>query len=404
MSTLRSVVATGALIPVNVAAPRRRPNGTAAGVERTTVLSRRHFLRSVTAAAAGSVLASGCAPGGGDESYEAAVRETWRQAAARPRDARGLQRELVHHAMLAPSSHNTQCWKFRLGSGRVSLLPDYSRRCPSVDPDDHHLFVSLGCAAENLAQAAMANGLMAEAHFRPAAGDMLDIALTPTRPAASPLFRAIPDRQCTRAEYDGRPLSAAELKTLERAARGAGMQVLLMTESSAMEDILEYVVQGNTTQMHDPAFVDELKAWIRFSESEAMRSGDGLFASASGNPTAPRWLGSRLFDLFFTPQRENDKYARQVRSSAGIAVFVSERNDKAHWLGVGRCYERFALQATAMGIRNAMLNQPVEVPELRPQFAQYLGIGGRRPDLVVRFGRGPLMPRSLRRPMESVLA
>jgi hypothetical protein len=27
------------------------------------------------------------------------------------------------------------------------ILPDLSRRCPAVDPDDHHLFVSLGCAA-----------------------------------------------------------------------------------------------------------------------------------------------------------------------------------------------------------------------------------------------------------------
>src|SRR5687768_6601879 len=124
MCTLRSVVATGALIPVNVAVPRRRPNGTAASVERTTVLTRRHFLRSATAAAAGSVFASGCAPGGDDESYEAVVRETWRHAAARPQDARGLQRELIRHATLAPSSHNTQCWKFRLGNAMVSLLPD----------------------------------------------------------------------------------------------------------------------------------------------------------------------------------------------------------------------------------------------------------------------------------------
>ncbi|MGB5208170.1 MAG: Tat pathway signal protein, partial [Azonexus sp.] len=69
----------------------------------------------------------------------------------------------------------------------------------------------------------------------------------------------------------------------------------------------------------------------------------------------------------------------------------------------GRCYERFALQAAALDIRNAMVNQPVEVSSLRPQFATFLGIGGRRPDLVVRFGRGPKLPPSLRRPVEAVL-
>ena len=50
-----------------------------------------------------------------------------------------------------------------------------------------------------------------------------------------------------------------------------------------------------------------------------------------------------------------------------------------------------------------MLNQPVEVAAPRPQFASFSGIGERRPDLVVRFGRGPKLPPSLRRPIDAVL-
>ena len=84
-------------------------------------------------------------------------------------------------------------------------------------------------------------------------------------------------------------------------------------------------------------------------------------------------------------------------------MFASDRNDKAHWIEVGRCYERFALQATALGVRTAFVNQPVEVAGIRPRLASTLGLGDRRPDLVVRFGRGPEMPRSLRRPVEAVL-
>ena len=169
------------------------------------------------------------------------------------------QRELVRYATLAPSSHNTQCWKFRLGDERISILPDTSRRCPAVDPDDHHLYVSLGCAAENLVQAANASGLHSA--------------------------------------------------------------------------------------------------------------------------------------IVFDAQTD----------SPGIAVFVSETSDKAHWIEAGRCYARFALQATTLGIRNAMLNQPVEVAGLRPQFASYLGLTGGRPDPVVRFGRGPETPRSLRRTVDAFL-
>jgi len=57
-----------------------------------------------------------------------------------------------------------------------------------------------------------------------------------------------------------------------------------------------------------------------------------------------------------------------------------------------------------LGIRNAFLNPPVEVGAVRSQFAVWLGLQeGERPDLVVRFGRGPAMPWSMRRPVQAVL-
>jgi hypothetical protein len=344
-------------------------------------------------------LLAGCAPAG--ESYDDAVARTWKAAAPGGLAGKALQTELVRCATLAPSSHNTQCWKFGLEEQAVTIRADLSRRCPAVDPDDHHLFVSLGCAAENMAQAALAHGLHAEPIFEPESG-VLRVALQPTAAASTAMFQAIPQRQSTRAEYDGKPLSADELRLLEQAA-GGDVKLLLLTAKPALERVLEFVVQGNTTQMNDKAFVDELKRWIRFSRSDAVRQGDGLFAASSGNPVLPSWLGPIMFDLAFTPKSENDKYAKHVRSSAGIAVFVGPRDDRAGWVEVGRAYERFALMATTMGVRTAHLNQPIEVATLRPQFASFLGLGARRPDLVLRFGRGPTLPASLRRPLSAVL-
>ena len=312
--------------------------------------------------------------------------------------------DLVRQAVLAPSSHNTQCWRFQVTEKSICISPDLTRRCPAVDPDDHHLFVSLGCATENLVHAALSAGFHADPRFKPSGEGAIAVNLEATQKRISPLSQAISERQCTRGDYDSQPISPAELRQLQRAGTGDGVSVQLLTARPAMEGVLEYVVAGNTAQMNDPAFVAELKSWIRFGSEEALRTGDGLFAGASGNPVLPRWLGSRLMNLFFTPKSENERYARQIRNSAGIAVFVSERNDKAHWVEAGRCYERFALQATALGIRNAFLNQPVEVGAIRPQFASWLGIGpNARPDLVVRFGRGPAMPLSMRRPVQAVL-
>ncbi len=366
------------------------------------MVSRRQFVSTVPAAFGGASILSACSSASDSEGYEALAAKTWRTGLLTRVEGAALTRELVRCATLAPSSHNTQCWKFTVEDKAITIRPDPARRCPAVDPDDHHMFVTLGCAAENLVQAALAHGLVAIPSFD-AANDLVRVALAPAAAEVSPLFQAIASRQCTRGDYDGQPLAGEDLKLLERAGTSNGVRLLLLTDRPGIERVLEHVVQGNTAQMADPAFVSELKSWIRFNGTDAVRMRDGLFSVSSGNPAIPSWLGDLAFSWFFTSKGENDKIARQVRNSSGIAVFVGEVADKAHWVDVGRAYERFALQATALGIRNAFLNQPVEVAAVRSPFAAALGLAGLRPDLVVRFGRGPMLPRSLRRPVESVM-
>ncbi|MFZ1104808.1 MAG: Tat pathway signal protein [Hyphomicrobiaceae bacterium] len=324
-------------------------------------------------------------------SYDEAVRSTWA-----PLRADGGSRELVRYATLAANSHNTQPWKFTIEADRITIAPDFARRCPAVDPDDHHVFASLGCAAENLVHAAAATGLKASLAVE---ADAIAIMLERAPPLASALVDAIPRRQSTRAAYDGKPVAGETLRLLEQAGTGDGVSVLVITDRVKIANVIDYVVEGNTAQMRDKAFLDELKGWMRFNEADAVSTMDGLFARSSGNPALPAWLARLLLPLVFTESGGNDKYRAHIQSSTGVAVFVSERNDKAHWIEAGRACQRFALQATALGLKHAFINQPIEVPRLRQQFASYLGIGARLPDLAVRFGAGPELPRSLRRPV-----
>jgi Nitroreductase family. len=366
---------------------------------------RRRFL--IAAATGVATLAAGggglfAANARGRAAYERAVGATWRHSDHTDQPLSDVRRELVRYATLAASSHNTQPWRFRFDEGGIVVLPDLRRRCHAVDPDDHHLFVSLGCASENIVQAAAAFGLRARPAFDVAGGG-IRIDLTPDAPRRTALFEAIPHRQCTRADYEERPLSPVHLRVLDDAGNGEGVRMLMFSERVQREQILAYLVAANSAQMDDASFVSELKSWIRFSYGEALATRDGLFSKASGNPVVPGPIGRSLFGLFFTKQAENRKYEHQLRNSAGIAVFVSEKNDPAHWVEAGRCYQRFALQATALQLRHAFINQPVEVAAVRGQFATHLGLDGRRPDLVVRFGYGPEMPRSLRRPVEDVI-
>ena len=332
--------------------------------------------------------------------YSDTVRETWRhsQAGVDPRD----YRELVRYATLAAASHNTQPWIFELESDRIRILPDLSRRCPAVDPDDHHLYASLGCAAENLLLAAQAVGLKGRCQFD-AMSSGLVIEFEEAEPLRSALFEAIPQRQCSRSVFDGAPLSAGQLEQLQAAGRGEGVSVLLMILEDQKDLVADYVARGNDAQFADPAWASELKSWVRFNGKEAVRSGDGLYGPVMGNPAVPRWLGQLAMEAAFSAKKQNRKDRRHIHSSSAIAVLYSEVDDVPHWIEAGRCYQRLALQATALGLCTAFINQPVEVAALRPEFALAIGIEGRRPDFVVRIGHGPQMPRSLRRPVEDVI-
>ena len=312
--------------------------------------------------------------------------------------------DLIRYATLAPNSHNTQAWRFARAPRQIVIQPDFSRRTPVVDPDDHHLFVSLGCAAENLQLAAAARGQPGELRFDNANDGSISFDYQDGAPSESALFGAIAQRQSTRAEYEARAVSPTDLKTLALAAATPGVDTILITDRVVMDRVRDLIIAGNSAQMGDRAFMRELKSWLRFNPQQALKSGDGLYSVASGNPALPKWLGSRAFDMLATAKSENEKYARQLRFSAGVAVFVGAQNNREHWVLAGRACQRFALQATALGLKHAFINQPLEVARLRPDLAALIGQPARRPDILMRFGYGPTMPFSARRPVAAVLS
>ncbi|MCD2171451.1 Acg family FMN-binding oxidoreductase [Rhizobium sp. C4] len=335
---------------------------------------------------------------GSSEAYEAAALDARSTLAQNPD-----LKDLVRYATLAANGHNTQPWRFHLTDGRIEIRPDLSRRTPVVDADDHHLFVSLGCAAENLSLAAQARGMPGDVRFDPAGEGAVTFDYARGAAVQSVLFDAIPKRQSTRSEYDGRAVTADDLKALADAAAVPGVDVKLITDKPGIARVRDVVVAANSVQMAQDGFMPELKSWLRFNPRAAMSMRDGLFTATGGNPAIPSWLGPIMLDLTMSASSENDRYSAQMISSSGIAVFTAEKADHEHWVLAGRACQRFTLQATALGMKVAYMNQPVEVESFRPELASLIGLPGRRPDIVIRFGYAPALPYSLRRPVEAVL-
>lgn len=314
-----------------------------------------------------------------------------------------LYQDLIRYASLAPSGHNTQPWKFQIVTNGIRIIADTSRRLPIVDPTDREIYISLGCALENLLLAAAHAGFEGEVTNFPAEDPTaIFVRLSLASAQAGPLFDAIPRRQSTRSLYDGRPVPAEDLNKLKDVAAEPGTRLHIFTQGLEMETLIGLIAQGNRIQFQDKAFVDELVTWIRFNDAEAVKTMDGLFSKSSGNPAVPRFIG-QVFIRMSGPDAMARADEKKLRSSAGLALFTSASDDPVAWVNVGRLYERFALTATNLKIKLAFMNQPVEIDSLRTQLSKDLGLDGSYPQLLVRFGYAAEMPRSLRRPLEQIL-
>lgn len=373
----------------------------------TTRLTRRKFLL-LTAAGVTAVGGYALAEYAPWLDYAGQAAQTWRPGEGQSTTPAGL-RELVRHATLAANGHNTQPWRFALGGDTIEIRPDFARRLPVVDPQDRELWISLGCALENLLVAARASGYAAEVSY-PDAADVIRVRLTdgeqqrePQRALQrEPLFDAIPRRQNTRSAYDGRPVVAADLDQVLAIPLEPGVTLRLVSEAADMAQVQEAVREGNLSQYGERAFVDELIHWLRFNQRAALAGRDGLYSRCSGNPEVPGWLG-RMFVASGKPEQQADADAAKLASSAGALVIASAADDKSTWVRTGQVYERLALQMTSLSIKSAFLNQPIEVDALRGQFGSALGLSAALPQLLVRFGYAADLARSLRRPVEQVL-
>lgn len=127
--------------------------------------------------------------------------------------------------------------------------------------------------------------------------------------------------------------------------------------------------------MENKPFRQELESWIRFGEQECVTRGDRLSVpTTTGNPSRQTHITvvSKRLEL--------------------PCLYLIKTIRRTGWLEANRAYQRFVLVATKnMGVRNAMLNQPVEDADARLELTKALNLQG-RPDLIVRFGSRGTVP------------
>lgn len=315
-------------------------------------------------------------------------------------------RKIIEYGTKAPSGHNTQPWKFTFSENEIQIHPDFERALPIVDPDNHALYISLGCAAENIILASRNIGYNADLKIEKDTGGVDYISIKLQHDSAvqkDELFNYIEKRQVTRNAYDDTAIASRDLKQLIDAAEFKGVRIRFFSSQEEINQLKPFIIEGSNLQFQKKAFVDELVSWIRFSKKEVEKKKDGIWHASMGMPGVGRTLGNLIMKKFVSEKSEAKRWKKIIRSTSSFALFLAEKNDVAHWVNTGRAFQRFGLMATELKINHAHVNMPCEEIEVRKKMALALGIEKDHPLLLVRLGYSKRMPYSYRRPVEEVL-
>ncbi|MBX2957049.1 MAG: hypothetical protein KF846_12880 [Cyclobacteriaceae bacterium] len=314
--------------------------------------------------------------------------------------------EIIEDAIKAPSGHNTQPWKFEVDEMRIIIKPDFARSLKVVDADNHALFISLGCALENLI-------LSAKAHrFNPSVTmnftndkNEISIALSKSEiDQKDALYDYISMRQCTRSAYEAKSVEESILRQLRDSAINEDTEVIFITSKTEIADLESFIVEGSNLQFNNRQFVNELVSWIRFSKRSAEKLRDGIWSASMGMPGIGKRIGSVIMKHLVSAQSEARRWKKLISKSAGFALFISNKNGRENWVRLGQSFQRFALTATQLKLKHAHVNMPCEENPVRQKIIQHFNIlNDKQPLLLIRFGYGEVMPYSFRRSVDEVL-
>jgi hypothetical protein len=314
-------------------------------------------------------------------------------------------RFLLGYALLAPSSHNSQPWLFRIHEGNLELYADRSRACRVVDPHDRELLMSCGCALFHLRAAMRHFDCLGSVRILPNPDDRDLLAqLTLGREGENStddgqLFAAITRRRTNRLAFRGESVPTPVLLDLRAAAEKEGALLAFAPSDDVKLRLADLIAEGDRIQWSNQDFRRELANWIHPTDG-CHRDGIPGYAREFGDLMADAGpLIVRTFDLGDGIAANDHELAA---GSPALGVLITEADHARDWLVAGQALARVLLRARVGHVWASFLNQPIEVRSLRSNIPHVIGAAG-FPQAILRFGYGDDVRPTPRRAVEELL-
>lgn len=297
-------------------------------------------------------------------------------------------RFLLNFAVLAPSSHNSQPWSFHIENNSIKIYADMARSLSASDTNNCQLFISIGCALENILTASEYYGYTVTVALFPDPSDsshVADVAFVEApnyiRPKHHNIF-SIPKRHVNRTKYDDRLPEEDFIQWVESLASDA-TQIAFVTEKEKKGFIADVVIEAGIAAVQDSSFRHELSRYVK---SNYTSSPVGMPLYGFGVP-GPVSLVAPFMMKYINMNKVNKKTDIDILKNHTPAVLIiATRNDtKKEWLETGILYERIALEAERRGLSTAPSAAAIQIGEFYKKLQEILQTTY-RPQFFARVG------------------
>ncbi len=312
-------------------------------------------------------------------------------------------RRAAMRAMLAPSTHNTQPWRFVVGPTSLDLFADPTRALPVIDPRSRQQVISCGAALLAARVSLAADGVPVEVDLLPDRADpdhlaRLRVVAGHRRPdpAAAALDRAGDQRHTNRRAFGGEAVPAHVVARLQDAAASEGAFLCLLTAEPGRALVTAMTAEAERELFTDPGYRAELRDWAGRTGSHD----DGIPTDAI--PAAGRsaeQLPVRGFDQRGTGRLPAEAHAEH---DPCLLLLATDTDDRLGWLRAGQALDRVLLEATREDLVVGLFSQFSEVHRIRAEVRATLRLVG-YPHLLLRVGHAERTPGTPRRPVPDVL-
>jgi nitroreductase len=308
----------------------------------------------------------------------------------------------VERAVLAPSVHNTQPWRFLLKGEVLELHADRGRQLNILDPSGRQLLISCGCALFNARAALASRGYQANVERLPERDDptlLARITISPgsDRQPIGNFDHWVEARHTNRRRFAQDIVAPQDVYDLVQAALAEDTQLFTVTDLDHRLAAARLSQEADGLENADPAYRAELRTWT--TDDPTRRDGVAAVASPHVDGAAEDDIPIRDFDT-----RGAGSLPAETHSSINQCLLLLgvTQDSEYSWLRAGEALERVLLEATRLGYAASPLTQVIEIPSTRERLRVELNLS-MHPVVLLRVGRAPLTSASRRRLLDDVL-